>query len=107
MNVTIEHRRAKRLIMRVSMRVRALDRSFQKEETVTSMNISLRGVYFPTELKLQEGSDVEVRLKMPEEIIAGQATEWTFTARVVHLETLGGFNKKSGVGVHFLYYSAG
>ena len=88
------------------MRVKALDSSVPAEETVNCLNISMRGVYFPTALKLQEGSDVEVRLKMPEEIIAGQATEWTFTARVVHLESLGGLEKKSGVGVHFLYYSA-
>ncbi len=101
-----EHRRARRLIMRVPMHVRALDPSLPTEEIVDCMNISLRGVYFPTALKLQEGSDVEVRLKMPEEIIAGQSTEWTFTGRVVHLESLGGLGKKSGVGVHFLYYSA-
>jgi hypothetical protein len=92
--------------MRVPMRVKALDPSLPTEEIVHCLNISMRGVYFPTALKLQEGSDVEVRLKMPEEIVSGQATEWTFTARVVHLESLGGLDKKSGVGVHFLYYSA-
>jgi hypothetical protein len=101
-----DQRRAKRLIMRVPMRVKVLDPSLRAEEKVDCMNISMRGVYFPTALKLREGSDVEVRLKMPEEIITGQITEWTFTARVVHLESLGGLEKKSGVGVHFLYYSA-
>lgn len=101
-----EQRRAKRLIMRVVMRVKTLDSGAPKEETVECMNISLRGTYFPTALPLKEGSDIEVRLRMPEEVIAGQTHEWTFTARVVHLERLGQFTKKSGAGVHFLYYSA-
>ena len=89
------------------MRVKTLDREVPKEEMVDCLNISLRGTYFPTALPLREGSDIEVRLKMPEEIIAGQRHEWTFTARVVHLERLGHHSsKKSGVGVYFLYYSA-
>jgi hypothetical protein len=101
-----EHRRARRLIMRVPMRVKALHGHAFSEETVECMNISLRGTYFPTVLPLEEGTDVEVRFKMPEELIAGQTHEWTFVARVVHREDLGHFTKKTGVGVHFLYYSA-
>jgi len=49
---------------------------------------------------------VEIRLKMPQEIVTGQTREWTFTARVVHREALGGPGRKSGVGAYFLYYSA-
>lgn len=101
-----EQRQARRLIMRVPMRVRALGDPPQGEELVESMNISPRGAYFPTTLPLKVGSHVEVRLKMPEEVVPGQTHEWTFTARVVHVQQLGGFGKKLGVGVYFLYYSA-
>ena len=104
--MAVDQRRAKRLIMRVPMRVKSLHSSFPEEETVNCMNISMRGVYFPTELKLQEGSDVEIRLKVPEEIMTGQSKEWTFTARVVHAESLGALSGKLGVGAYFLYYSA-
>ena len=102
-----EHRRARRLIMRVRMHVKALNSDAPKEETVECMNISLRGAYFSTVLPLEEGTDVEVRLKMPEQVVTGQTHEWTFVARVVHREPLGQFTKRTGVGVHFLYYSAG
>ena len=91
--------------MRVPMLIRALGNPTE-EELVESMNISLRGAYFPTSLPLEVGSYVELRLKMPEEIVPGQTHEWTFTARVTHREQLGRFGKKFGVGVYFLYYSA-
>ena len=94
------------MIMRVPMRVKTLNSDAPKEETVECMNISLRGTYFTTALPLKEGSDIEVRLKMPDEVVAGQTHDWTFTARVVHLERVGHLSKKAGVGVHFLYYSA-
>lgn len=92
--------------MRVPMHVRALDDPEQPAEFVESMNISLRGAYFPTSLPLEVGSYVEVRFKMPEEILPGQTREWTFTAKVTHRQLLPRLDKKFGVGVYFLYYSA-
>ena len=101
-----EQRQTRRLIMRVPMYIRSLANQEHSVELVESMNISLRGVYFSTSLELEVGSYVEVRFKVPEEIVSGQTHEWTFTARVIHREQLGRFGKKFGVGVYFLYYSA-
>jgi len=101
-----ERRQTRRLIMRVPMRIHALGNHAHAEEPVESMNISLRGAYFPTSLELEVGSYVEVRFKMPEEIVSGQTHEWTFTGRVTHRQQLGRLGKKFGVGVYFLYYSA-
>jgi len=101
-----ERRQTRRLIMRVPMRIQALGNHAHAEELVESMNISLRGAYFPTSLELEVGSYVEVSFKVPEEIVSGQTHKWTFTARVTHRQQLGRFGKKSGVGVYFLYYSA-
>ena len=104
-----EHRQARRLIMRVPMWIRSINRlpqEGQREQGVESMNISIRGTYFAAEGHFQVGEKIRVRLKMPEVIVPGQKTQWCFTGRVTHVDRLGA-NGKSGVGVHFLYYSAG
>lgn len=101
--MSTERRQARRLIMRVPMHVRTLGDLPPGEEHVESMNISPRGTYFPTTLPLRVGSHVELRFKMPDEVVPGQTHAWTFTARVVHVQQLGGFTKKFGVGVYFLY----
>ena len=74
-------------------------------EGVESLNISIRGAYFATGAKFCEGEKISVRLWMPEQIAAGQRTEWCFTGLITHVERLGA-NGKIGVGVHFLYYTA-
>ncbi len=92
--------------MRVPMRIRSLQRTPEQEHAVESMNISIRGVYFATDAIFEQKEEVEIRLRMPEQLMAGQMTDWCFTGRVAHVEKLGK-NGKRGVGVQFLYYSAG
>jgi hypothetical protein len=99
-------RQTKRLIMRVPMRVHKINEPRQREQGVESLNISIRGTYFAAEGAFQAGEKVEVRLKVPELVAPGQTTEWCFTGRVVHADRLGTYGK-TGVAVHFLYYSAG
>jgi hypothetical protein len=102
-----ERRQTTRLIMRVPMWVGRVARQQQIEEDgVESLNISIRGSYFATRLKFQEGEKISVRIWMPEQIAPGQRTEWCFTARIAHVEPLGTAGGL-GVGVHFLYYTAG
>ena len=92
--------------MRVPMRIRSPQRASQQEYTVESMNISIRGVYFATDAILEQKEEIEIRLRMPEQLMAGQMTDWCFTGRVAHVQKMGK-NGKRGVGVQFLYYSAG
>lgn len=101
-----DRRQTKRLIMRVPMWVRGVTEQPQREQGVESLNISLLGTYFAADSKFHVGDKIEVRLKMPEIVFAGQKTQWCFTGRVAHVDRLGP-NGKTGVGVHFLYYSAG
>jgi len=103
--VSPDRRHTSRLIMRVPMRIRSLLRP-QQEHAVESMNISIRGVYFATDATLEQKEEIEIRLRMPEQLMAGQMTDWCFTGRVAHVQKLGK-NGKQGVGVQFLYYSAG
>jgi DUF1680 family protein len=104
--MVLERRQSKRLIMRVPMWVRGVTQQPQHEQGVQSLNISLLGTYFAADSKFHVGDKIEVRLKMPEVVFAGQKTQWCFTGRVAHVDRLGP-NGKTGVGVHFLYYSAG
>jgi DUF1680 family protein len=104
--MALERRQTKRLIMRVPMWVRSVAEKPQGEQGVESLNISLLGTYFAADSKFQVGDKIEVRLKMPEVVVAGQKTQWCFTGRITHIDRLGP-NGKTGVGVHFLYYSAG
>jgi hypothetical protein len=104
--MALDRRQTKRLIMRVPMWVRGVTEQWQREQGVESLNISLLGTYFAADSKFHLGDKIEVRLKMPEVVFAGQKTQWRFTGRVTHVDRLGP-NGKIGVGVHFLYYSAG
>lgn len=62
------------------------------------------GIYFATDQKLAEGLLVQLRLKMPKEIVGDEVQEWSFTGRVAHVERVSRQNGKSGVGVQFLFY---
>ncbi len=99
-----DRRTSRRLIMKVPLRFRPMNEASIPEETAASMNISTHGVFFATERKVSEGLLLQVHLKMPREIIGDEVEEWSFTARVAHVESLGATSKISGVGVQFLYY---
>jgi hypothetical protein len=101
----VERRAAKRLIMRVPMRVRGTWQGPRDERVVNSLNISIRGTYFASEEKFHVGEKINVTLRMPEVVVSGQRTERCFTGRVTHVDKLG-TGGKNGVGVHFLYFSA-
>ncbi len=102
--MTIDRRLAARLIKRVPMQI-TLDMNSSRESVpAETMNISKRGAYFATSLKLREGAKLELRLKIPEEIKSLPPLECKFVGRVTHVEPLGN-NGMSGVGVYFLYYS--
>jgi hypothetical protein len=98
-----ERRLGARLIKRVPMQI-ALGMNSSKSVPAETMNISNRGAYFATSLKLQAGAKLELRLKIPEEIKSLPPLECKFVGRVTHVEPLGN-NGMSGVGVYFLYYS--
>src|SRR5882724_1354525 len=99
-----DRRSARRFIMKVSLRFRPMGETSSREETAASLNISTHGLFFATEQKVSKGLLLQVHLRMPREIIGDEVEEWSFTARVAHVESLGATSKISGVGVQFLYY---
>ncbi|MGB7282038.1 MAG: PilZ domain-containing protein [Candidatus Acidiferrum sp.] len=102
--MNLERRLASRYIKRVPMQFTLTTESSAESYSAESMNISKRGTYFATSLKLHEGVKLELRMKIPEEIESLPSIECKFVGRVTHVEPLGN-NGLSGVGVHFLYYS--
>jgi len=63
------------------------------------MNISTHGVCFATDQKVAEGLVLQLRLRMPKEIVGDEVDEWSFTGRVAQVESLSRKNGKSGVAV--------
>jgi hypothetical protein len=101
---TLERRITPRLIMHVPLKFRPVQAPDGSEKDSASMNICNHGVYFATDQMLPTGVIIQVHLKMPREVVGDDVTEWCFTGRVAHVESLGGTNDKSGVGVQFLCY---
>jgi len=95
-----ERRNSRRHLFRTKLRVRAW-KSGWSERRVESEDLSERGVFFATDALLVIGSDVEVLLKMPEEISGRPTTEWRCTGHVVRLEHVDTPRGKLRVGIQF------
>src|SRR5579864_9436570 len=103
MNVYMsDRRRAHRRDLAVRLRIRIL-RSRVPAQAAESVNLSERGVYFATNLPLQEGAPVEVLLQMPAEITGKQPIEWRCTGHVVRVQPMHA-QGALGVGVCFDCY---
>lgn len=99
-----ERRVATRFIKRVPVQIMLAVKNPAQLYNAETLNISTSGAYFATNLKLQKGTKIEFRLRIPPEIQYLPPLECKFTGRVAHVEPLGN-NGMSGVGVHFLCYS--
>jgi hypothetical protein len=91
--------------VKTALRVRVW-KSGLPEERAESVNLSQRGIFFASSLRIAEGEVVEILLKMPEEITGQPTTEWRCTGQVVRVEAADSLEGKFGVGVHFYCYEA-
>jgi len=94
-----ERRHGHRFTLRVPLRLHATKEAALREEAVSSMNTSTHGVCFATDQKVAEGLVLQLRLRMPKEIVGDEVDEWSFTGRVAQVESLSRKNGKSGVAV--------
>lgn len=74
------------------------------EKEATSVNLSECGVYFETDTPPREGSMVQIRLAMPQEITGDNTVEWRCTGKVVGVRPASHPGASLGVGVRFDYY---
>jgi Tfp pilus assembly protein PilZ len=98
-----DRRLSRRLNFKTPLRVRVW-KSTAPEQRAESLNLSRHGVFFATDLPIQEGEALEILLKMPEEITAEPTTEWRCTGHVVRVGPVDSSRGKLGVGVQFDCY---
>jgi phosphoserine phosphatase RsbU/P len=99
-----DRRIARRFIMKVPLCLLPTKAPGVVEQTIHSMNVSTRGVYFATDLPLREGQLVQVLVQLPKEVGGRPGEEKCFTGRVAHVQAKRFANGMAGVGVHFLHY---
>jgi hypothetical protein len=74
------------------------------EYKASTINISIRGVYFATQVFLHVGESVEILLGMPKRVAGVKAGIRRFLGRVTHIEPLSALPGLLGIGVHLLYF---
>ena len=94
---------AQRFDVRVPVHYRAWKSSGPEAEAVIS-NLSERGFFFETDDEIHTGENVQLRLRMPEEVTGLPAAEWNCTGKVVRVGPSPGTEMRRGVGVRIDYY---
>jgi hypothetical protein len=74
------------------------------EQTVESNNVSECGVYFETDTPPLEGTVIQLRLEMPEEVTGEASSDWLCAGKVVRIQQARSPGAFVGVGVRFDYY---
>ena len=92
-----------RVPLAMPLRVRVW-KSAIPEQRAESMNISERGVYFATGSRFKEGEQLELLLRMPEEIVGRAQTDWRCVGHVVRVQALDSSSRALGVAVQFDRY---
>jgi hypothetical protein len=101
MNATTPDRRlTRRLGLRIPMRLRKCE-CVESERTAESVDLSERGVLLKTEVALEVGTELELHLKIPEEVTGMPGMEWCCMGRVVHVKRDMSSNVTRTAGVHF------
>jgi hypothetical protein len=74
------------------------------EQKVESNNVSECGVYFETDTPPLEGTVIQLRLEMPEEVTGEASSDWLCAGKVVRIQQAMSPGAFVGVGVRFDYY---
>lgn len=98
-----ERRLTRRLSLNVPLRVRVW-KSAVPEQKVECLNISERGVYFASGSRFKDGEELELILRMPEEIVGQARTNWHCLGRVLRTSALDSSSWALGVAVRFEHY---
>jgi PilZ domain len=94
-----------RFDLKVPVRIRSLDQLGTAEHAVTSSNLSMGGIYFPSAFQLKVGNSIRLYLIMPEQIFGKPIVRWCCEGRVIHVLPSGRLGSILGVGVSFQMYA--
>jgi hypothetical protein len=86
MTTRTDRRNDTRVNVRTSLRFKLIGNQTAGEQLAESANLSQRGVFMWTAYPLKMGAQVELRLRMPNEISGFPASEVQCTARVVRIQ---------------------
>jgi|SRR5579859_340832 len=99
-----DRRLAVRHLVKVPIRLHIRRAANASEHRCESENLSRRGVFFRTDLRLTEGAIVDLLLEMPEEITEVPAATWLCTGRIVRVVPMTPRRGMLGVAVKFDFY---
>jgi hypothetical protein len=100
-----ERRKAHRVALQIPIRVRPWE-SVIPEQKVECLNISERGLYFASGTRFSAGERLELVLKMPEDIVGRENSNWLCIGQVVRTNALDSTSLALGVAVEFEPYQA-
>jgi len=95
-----ERRKARRVALQIPVRVRPW-KSAIPEHKVECLNISERGLYFASGARLNAGKRLELVLKMPEDIVGRENSNWLCVGLVVRTHALDSTSLALGMAVEF------
>ncbi len=98
-----DRRLAYRFNLSIPLHIRGW-KSSAPEQTVDSNNVSESGVYFETDKPPNEGTVIQLRLEMPEEVTGEASSDWLCAGKVVRIQRSISPGALVGVGVRFDYY---
>jgi len=99
-----ERRFTPRHKLQIPLTIQPLAGSNVPAQSTQSTDVSIRGVYFASDLSLEIGSPVQVLLQMPEEITGRASPKWSCTGRVVRIDNRQEPGGRRGIGVEIHYY---
>jgi hypothetical protein len=105
MTTLADRRNETRVNVRVPLRFKLIGNRTAGEQLAESENVSQGGVFMWTAYPLKMGAQVELRLRMPNEISGVSASEVYCTARVIRLQESGSAGLL-GVGLQIERYHA-
>jgi hypothetical protein len=97
-----ERRLAVRRSVQTRLRVR-IESSSIPEQRAESVNLSKHGIYFLCRTPLEIDENIEILLKMPEEVSGEPVTEWRCSGRVVRVDYSPSLDRRIGVAVAFYH----
>ena len=102
--IVSEHRIAPRFKLHAPISFHRVETPSEDDYKANTINISIHGIYFATEIILQVGESVEILLGMPARVMGARMGLGRFLGRVTHIESMDASPGISGIGVHLLYF---
>ena len=81
----IERRRSPRVNVRETVRFRPVTEPVSSERLAETVDMSERGICIATDFPLKLGAQVELYVKVPQEVSGGDAVDARCVARVIHI----------------------